>query len=207
MAVEPYTSKEERGMFKRAMRVMLVGLVAMLGAKAQAHYIVVQGKCVWHSLECRWEAKDAEPPGEVNSEATTSSVEIKCPDGTVEKKDTQVTLVQQQPIVPADITKHGKLEVVSAFPLEPLLIPGFCKADPTWSPTKDDVLIHALLSVVIKISDSDGKLASTYTAEDCRLPDKFDFDKILLPDKFDFDKILQRGATYECREVTIKHNS
>jgi hypothetical protein len=35
---------------KRAMRVMMIGLVAMLGAKAEAHYYIVGGKVKYCSV-------------------------------------------------------------------------------------------------------------------------------------------------------------
>ena len=34
------------------MRVMMIGMVAMLGAKAEAHYIVVRGSYKYCSLHC-----------------------------------------------------------------------------------------------------------------------------------------------------------
>ena len=37
---------------KRAMRVMMIGLVALLGANAEAHYYVAAGKYKYCSLHC-----------------------------------------------------------------------------------------------------------------------------------------------------------
>jgi len=67
---------------KRAMTVMMVGLVAMLGVKAEAHYIVVKGRCYWHSLECGREDKDpgsGRPPASVELVAVPAVVDLLCP--------------------------------------------------------------------------------------------------------------------------------
>ena len=47
---------------KRVMTVMMIGLVAMLAAKVEAHWVVVKGRCFWHSGECVRKDKEVDPP-------------------------------------------------------------------------------------------------------------------------------------------------
>jgi hypothetical protein len=77
---------------KRAMRVIMIGLVAMLGANAEAHYIYVYGKYKYCSLHCIVDLKKVPDPvsepakvkcGATASEGETLSVEVSCPDGTL----------------------------------------------------------------------------------------------------------------------------
>ena len=70
-------------MSKRAMIVTMVGLlVGMLGATAEAHYIMVKGKLKWHSLNCGVDLKAVPSPdlnpAEVECVAEPRLVEILC---------------------------------------------------------------------------------------------------------------------------------
>ena len=75
-------------MSKTVMRVMMIGLVAMLGAKAEAHYFIVGGKAKYCSV-CvdvnltHDEMPPLDHPEEVEFSLTTTSVDILCPNGTL----------------------------------------------------------------------------------------------------------------------------
>jgi hypothetical protein len=51
----PTQYKREDVMFKRVKTIGLlgIGLLAMLGTKAEAHYMYVNGKWVYHSIGCQ----------------------------------------------------------------------------------------------------------------------------------------------------------
>lgn len=106
-------------MYKTAMRVMMIGLVALLGAEAEAHYVVIKGRCVWHSGECVRQDEDVpKPPIPINdipiSEivARPKSVEILCPGGPhgivkqIDLTNDGVTLAARKRIDPSDITER-----------------------------------------------------------------------------------------------------
>ena len=75
---------------KRVMTVMMIGLVAMLAAKVEAHWVVVKGRCFWHSGECVRKDKDPGPSPPsctfplVELVATVTRVDILCPGDVVQ---------------------------------------------------------------------------------------------------------------------------
>jgi hypothetical protein len=110
---------------KRVMTVMMVGLVAMLGAKAEAHYIMLGGKLKYCSVCCVVDLVGVPNPhsgGEVKCEATASS--ILCPDGTEYKQS--VPMIGQSQI---DNTnwKNGKATVKVPLPV-PASVLALCSA-------------------------------------------------------------------------------
>ena len=81
---------------KRVMTVMMVGLVAMLGAKAEAHWVNVGGRCVWHSFECsRMDTNRPPPPDNplpfVELLATPIHGQVLCPGTPPVPKDIGLT--------------------------------------------------------------------------------------------------------------------
>jgi hypothetical protein len=99
-------------MFKRAMRVvMMIGLVALLGAKAEAHYVYVSGNYKYCSI-----CVDAKLKGEEDSInptthteeleflLTTELVEILCPDGRIVFSSDLFQFVVKKTIGKDDIT-------------------------------------------------------------------------------------------------------
>lgn len=95
-------------MSKTVMRVMMIGLVAMLGAEAEAHYFIVGGKVKYCSVCVDVKLiKDETVPDvhleEVEISLTTTSVDILC--GTQISSPGQVNpLVVRRPIDGGDIT-------------------------------------------------------------------------------------------------------
>ncbi|OOO03723.1 MAG: hypothetical protein USCGTAYLOR_00002 [Chromatiales bacterium USCg_Taylor] len=70
-------------MYKTAMRVMMIGMVAMLGVEAEAHYMYVSGRYYYHSIGCYAEIGTRFPPNrwEVECQVNATRVELLCPDG------------------------------------------------------------------------------------------------------------------------------
>ncbi|MGH8489429.1 MAG: hypothetical protein ACREXS_11355 [Gammaproteobacteria bacterium] len=200
---------------KRAMRVMMIGLVAMLGVKAEAHYIVVKGRCVWHSLECYREDEAPQDPvpilfppvGEVV--ATPLKVQVLCPGGVqdLDLSKEEWTLAAQKPILQSDITRvttpRGKTSgnaewtvVVSDahFLEDPEAV--FCpdRKNP------QEVLIHEMsVKMNLYCSRFDPKCKpnvphSTWEAKSC-----------VLPVGFDVKNLPARGTPYSCSETTRCH--
>ncbi|MGQ0593052.1 MAG: hypothetical protein ACT4QB_10480 [Gammaproteobacteria bacterium] len=122
---------------KRVMTVMMMGLIAMLGVvKAEAHYIVVKGRCIFHSLECGREDEEVPDPTPVPNPSLVSlplsevvaqpslplsevvakpdRVEILCADGRVRfisLPDESVTLTaEKKAIAPSDFTEVKNLD-------------------------------------------------------------------------------------------------
>jgi hypothetical protein len=109
---------------KRVMTVMMIG-VAMLGAKAEAHWINLFGRCVWHSGECVRTDEDPKPnPISNNPNAPhpvgearvmPTSVDFLCPNGDIiTLPDTTtpldpVLLVAKRQIAPGDVTNATRL--------------------------------------------------------------------------------------------------
>ena len=141
-------------MSKTVMRVMMIGLVAMLGAKVEAHYYVAGGQakrcsvCVDAELAEHEEhtvnlTNLTEVPA-LHSEkvefcVTTESVDILCPSNAKKKevwKRVRLPVVQQQ-IVPGVTTVQG---IVSDDSLkDPSKHPDFCQGE-----IPDAVLIRAM---------------------------------------------------------------
>ena len=116
---------------KRAMRVMMIGLVALLGANAEAHYYVAAGKYKYCSLHCAVNLKNVPNPSlwpaKVRCEATAALVEISCPNGRFLQVPVNVGLVGKGRIDQEDWTAYsdnpdlGKAHVEVKIPLASLL--------------------------------------------------------------------------------------
>ena len=93
-------------MFKRVKTIGLlgVGLLTMLGTKAEAHYMYVNGKWVWHSVGCPVTIGDipsSPDPGIVICDVNTVQVEAECPDGSITQPlSIQVSLTAQEQLDP-----------------------------------------------------------------------------------------------------------
>jgi hypothetical protein len=178
-------------MFNRAMRVMMVGLVAMLGFKAEAHYIVVNGKVKFCSIcvDVELEENKGNPVDlithteevdlithteEVEFCLKTKEVEILCPNGTVVQSTKKVTLVVRELIDLVDL--GDTIKVGGVFSREALLKAfNFC---PGLS-LPSDVLIRA---AEVEIKTNACNLVSTLGCEqvdfvklNCKLPSQFTF--------------------------------
>lgn len=180
-------------MSKRAMIVTMVGLlVAMLGATAEAHYIMVKAKLKWHSLNCGVDLKAVPSPdlnpAEVECVAEPRLVEILCVDDPanatqprvvkVDLSKTPVTLVAKKRIDQNDITHETNAHVEVIISDEPFLNFGVCEA---LNLTSIDVLIRTV-SIKIKAYGCVGPdpdpclqkvLASTFSVAGYTLPYKF----------------------------------
>jgi hypothetical protein len=183
---------------KSAMRVMMVGLVALLGANAEAHYVVVSGKYKYCSLHCIVDLmKVPNPilgPAQVRCEATAALVEISCPSGTLVQSAVNGVLVGQGPIDQSNWQQGGKahVEVLLGMP-ESLLdqLTGLCD-DPDWTPTPGKVKIlempRADICVGPDLPDLCSSAASTAMFYNCTIPSG-----------------SPRGTLYECDTQIIDH--
>jgi hypothetical protein len=107
-------------MFKRVKTIGLLdfGLLAMLGTKAEAHYMYVNGKWVYHSVGCQatiGSLSDPPDPLAVECVVNTAVVETLCPDLSIVSLPIQVSLVAQVLIAP------GQAQTEVIVPDAPLL--------------------------------------------------------------------------------------
>jgi hypothetical protein len=181
-------------MFKRAMRVMMVGLVAMLGFKAEAHYVVVNGKVKYCSVCVYAQLEKGNPVDLITTEEVdlithtekvqfclkTKEVEILCSNGTVVQSTENVTLVVQK-LIDDQIDLGVTIEVRGVFSDEALLNALLAKTNfcPGLS-LPSDVLIRA---AKVEIKTYACNLDPTLECEqvkfvelDCMLPKKFNFE-------------------------------
>jgi hypothetical protein len=202
-------------MSKRVIRIMMVGLVAMLGATAEAHYIVVRGQCIWHSGECTRKDDQPDPPpppppldptnppplGEVRM--TPTSVEILCPNGITVKQFVlkKEQLVAQRPLVPADITKTTNEDGINTYAEWGVIASDthFFLADTTTCPGfPKDVIIRSMSVEMnlydLKLDPTATKPHSAWRAT-CTLPVEFK-----LP-----QKPPPRGVPYQCTTDNTCH--
>jgi len=174
-------------MCKTIMRLMMIGLVAMLGAKAEAHYVVVKGKVKYCSVCVEAELKEdkgnpVDPKThdeKVEFRLMTKKIEILCPKETVVQSTKNVTLVVRKLIV-------QEVEGV-VFDEASLVNSNFC---PDSSPP--DVLVRAM-KVEIKTYACD--LLDPPTCKQVRKSVKLD---CKLPKKFDFNNKPPPGILYVC---------
>ncbi len=207
---------------KSVMTVMMVGLIAMLGAKAEAHWVVVKGRCFWHSGECVRQDKEPAPDpvpillppiGEVV--VTPKQVEILC-DGIVQKLDLsseQWTLATRRPIVGSDITRvtnprgkvsrNGEWAVIVSdahFLEDPDSI--FCPK----STPKDVIIREMAVKMNLYCSRLTDKACfskpdephSSWEAKTCTLPVGFNLEKYP-------ENLPPRGTPFACSNITTCH--
>lgn len=187
-------------------KIMLAGVLATLGAKAEAHYIMIGGKLVWHSLNCGTVFKEVTDPGThpalVVCNVTAQQVELLCKNphnrnATFHSPGVQHFTVTRQ-INQDDITGPGKASVNALINTDQqLLNPRFCE-NASEIPTA--ALVRSA-SVEIKAFECDdahckqqGDLASTASLN-CKLPSTYNF-----------DNMPKSGITeYQCETVSIRH--
>jgi hypothetical protein len=203
----PTQYKREDVMFKRVKTIGLlgIGLLAMLGTKAEAHYMYVNGKWVYHSIGCQATIGSlSDPPDRLVVECVvdTAVVETLCPDMSIVSLPIQVRLVAQVLITPGQAqVEEVKVEViVSDAPLLNVNLNPSCGDS-----TPTDVLIRNMDST-ISIFQCAGpvgdpcsvRLLTSIAAAQCELPAKFKLDnypKNLPPD----------GTRYTCTYPVIEH--
>ena len=198
---------------KRAMRVMMIGLVALLGVKAEAHYVYYAGRYKYCSLHCVADLKKVpdpiEEPAKVKCEATATSVEILCPDQSLVQSPVNWVLVGQGPIDQSNWNDQGKAHVEVNLPMPDSLLEqlhGLCINDGDWTPTPGRVKILTMPEAEICVVPSGPDLpalgdvldghaldqcstaASTDTFHDCTIPSG-----------------SPRGTFYECETQIIDH--
>lgn len=185
---------------KRVMRVMMIGLVALLGAKAEAHYYVASGKYKYCSLHGHgYFTGVPDPnlvgPAQVRGEATATLVEISCPNGTLVQSAVNWVLVGQAPIDQSNWKVGGKAHVEVHLGMPEFLLDqltGRCGVD--WTPTPSKVKILVMAEAKICVGPGDPGLpvcptaASIDTFLDCTIPSG-----------------SPRETTYECGTQTIVH--
>jgi hypothetical protein len=117
-------------MFSRIQMVGFLGagLIALLGTKADAHYMYASGRYIYHSVGCIAEIEavpnPAVSPAVVECIVVTAVVETLCQDASGNRYPViaplQVSLSAQASIVPANVTA-GLAEVEVVVPDSPLL--------------------------------------------------------------------------------------
>lgn len=211
---------------KRVMTVMMISLIAMLGVEAEAHYIVVKGRCYWHSHDCSRQDKDVPDPvpflfppiGEVV--ATPKQVEILCAGGIVIDLSKLIdlsnwTLAARKPIVQSDITKvtsegtvrrNAEWAVIVSdahFLEDPTsTFSTFCEASGTSGPPQD-VIIRAMS---VKMNLYCSSLIDKKCFGKSGVPHStWQADTCTLPDTFNFRNLPSRGTRYDCSGTSRCH--
>jgi len=199
-------------MFKKLNTIGLLGagLLAMLGSKAEAHYMYANGRWVYHSVGCISEIEPvsdpATYPAAVGCTVTTAQVETLCQDGSgfvyPVSLSLQLTLDALAAIVPANVT-GGQAEVEVVVPDAPLLNVNLNPSCVNATPIA--VLIRSMAST-ITVFRCVGLLGDpclvrlvTSTAEAlCELPAQFSFDNY--PENLPPD-----GTPFSCTEPVVVH--
>lgn len=206
-------------MYKRVMRVMMVGLLAMLGAKAEAHYIVVGGRCYWHSGECTRKDKDVQDPvpilfppiGEVV--VTPKEVEILCSDGIVHKPDLaseELALSTRNPIVQSNITRVITAGSKTSRNAEwsGIVSDAHFLEDPTSTFCgKSGPPVEAIVrTMAVKINLYCSPITDTKCFSKPNEPHStWQAEKCTLPAAFDVKNLPARGTRYDCSGISICH--
>lgn len=194
-------------MYKRVFSVFMVGLLSMLGAEAEAHYLIsTSGKLYWHSLRCdnflKGVQNPATNPAAVVCTVTGQEIEILCQNPQNHNVNpgnagTQ-TFTGSDQIDQGDITGKGKATVSVIIDTDSqLLNPEFC-VNPNWNPIIALVRRASVDLKTFECIDAScaqlGDLAST-TLLDCVLPAMFNFDNPPVPDV----------TEYSCTEISRVH--
>ncbi len=198
---------------KRVLTVMMVGLIEMLGVKAEAHYIVIKGRCYWHSLECYREDKEPDTRGPaplVELLATPTIVEGLC-NGIAAKlvlPDPPVTLAAPRtPIGEGDFTERRapngtiasrNLEV-QRIVSDALLYQFSCPPPSSPDVTPTEVIVREWSSVQMNLylKKNQSIPHSAWKAGTCTLSGTFDIT--------DPNKLPPGGALYNCKETLSCH--
>jgi hypothetical protein len=192
---------------KRAMRAMMIGLVALLGAEAEAHYYVASGKYKYCSLHCAVQLTEVPDPisnpAQVRCEATATLVEIVCPkDQSSVILPVDWVLVGQGQINQSNWNWHNEkanVDVNLPIPLDELS--GLC---PGKKPEQGDVKILEMpeaeirvcpeidldlgLDLGLDLTDPCPIAASTHTFSNCEISSG-----------------SPRGTIYRCDQQNIDH--
>jgi hypothetical protein len=192
-------------MFKRVKTIglTLVGLLAMLGTKVEAHYMYVSGEWVYHSVGCIAEIESvsdpATVPASVECVVATVQVETLCPDLSIVSSPIEVSLIAQAPITLDNIITEGRAQVEVIVPDTPLLNLSIVQnACITIGSTPIAVLIRHIESTV-NVLECIGplclvrQLSSTFEEPvQCELPAQFNFGN-------------HDGAAFICTDPVIEH--
>lgn len=155
-----------------------VGLLAMLGTKAEAHYMYVNGDWVYHSIGCQATIGSLlNPPGPLVEECVvnTAMVETLCPDLSIVSLPIQVSLVAQVLMAPGQT--QAEVIVSDAPLLDVNLNPSCGDSTPT------DVLILNMNSTISifqcvgpVVAPCSVRLLTSTAAAQCELPAQFNLD-------------------------------
>ena len=130
-------------MFKSVKTIALVGLLAMLGTKAEAHYMYYDGRYYYHSVGCEVTIGDlpsSPDPVAVHCLVATLKLETLCPDESIVSSLLQVNLSAQE------LLDAGETQVEVLVSDSPLLNPNINNACGSSTPT--DILIRKMASTV-----------------------------------------------------------
>jgi len=189
-------------MFKRikVIGLTLVGLLAMLGTQAEAHYMYVDGRYYYHSVGCGVTIGSVPTPPDpfaVTCAVVTTQVETLCPGGSIVGALLQVN-------VSAQVLDPGETEVDVLVDDAPLLDGDVNNACGGSDPT--DVLIREMATTVTiskcvsLVGDPCSVLLLTSTAvATCELSEDYDLEDYP-------DNLPEVGTDYTCTDPpTIVH--
>jgi hypothetical protein len=193
-------------MFKR---VFVAGLLAstmatIFATSAEAHYIYVSGRLLYHSLVCSEDLKGvANPdtnPALTECIAEVAVVETLCENPTNHqispgRSATQVVLVGEDQLDQSNITGKGKARVEVLIEDDSLLNPEFC-VNPNWNP-----IVALARDVTIRLNNyecKDDACTDTVLATTAVL-------HCVLPPQYTVQNLPVQGTPYQCTQVSSTH--
>ncbi len=201
-------------MFNKAMTVMMIGLVAMLGVKAEAHWIVIKGNCYWHSGECVRQDGEGEKepiPDPISKESPLGElvlmpeqIEVVCPSNrerdrvqNVELSNTGLALIAKRAIVQSDVTnafdRHGEIGKNVEWPIVGSFATFLENGCPGGAPAQN--VIVRRMSVQMNLYLNGGKQPHSAWTATCTLPKEFKLPK----------KPPDRGVAFDCFNISTCH--
>ena len=195
---------------------MLIGLVEMLGAKVEAHWIVLKGHCYWHSGECVREDTD---PGPINPPplgqlvAKAEEVELLCPvDPTDPTSPQHVETITPGTILSTPRTPIGERAITQRRnPLNGQILSKnlewqrvvsdaffYTTPCPSNKASPTQVLVRTWSNVKLNLYSNNGPQPhSAWQAGKCELPLAFDLNPTTP------EPPPHRGVLYECSNISI----
>jgi len=204
----------------RNIALTVMGLVAMVAAAADAHYIIVSGQLVYHSLDCQSVLQEVLNPklypadGTCSVEGTVVEIECASPNGQIVRGTAshRIVITPVNRPVQDEVTKKGKgkgagrltVEVLTdaqapTLGLTPPADGGVCNN--AWTLTRA-LLRQATLQIDVDgcqiindIIDCTSQGPVSTAVYNCRLPDTFTLDNVP----------LSPGTTMECTMESFQH--
>lgn len=190
-------------------RVLIIGLLlsvaaAMLGTRAEAHYIYVSGRLIKHSLLCSLDLKGVANPA-TNPALSECVIEVHLLDILCRNPQnnnthpgraaTQTVLIAEDQIDQSDITGKGKAHVEILVEDDPLLNPEFC-VNPNWIPI--EVLVREATVHLNTFTCTDDACSTKVLASTAQLD-------CVLPSEFNLENLPPVGTPYQCTQTSSQH--